>query len=80
MKMNGGLSVHHKGGIVSSKWLSKKGHANDPNNIVSICDDCHNKEHEKAKAEGIDSSQVTPEGDKGNPRRDHGLPDAHPKH
>lgn len=76
---NGGLGVHHKGGIASSKWLSKKGHSNDPNNIVSICMHCHDKEHQKARREGTDSSQVTPEGDKGNPRRDKGLPDAEPK-
>jgi 5-methylcytosine-specific restriction endonuclease McrA len=59
-----GLSVHHKGGIVESKWLSKKGHANDPNNIVSICERCHDRLHEKAREEGVDSSQVKPEGDK----------------
>ncbi len=76
---NGGIGVHHKGGIVESKWLSKQGHSNTPANIVSICASCHDKEHQKAKAEGVDSSQVTPEGDKGNPRRDKGLPDADPK-
>lgn len=71
---NQGLGVHHKGGIVESKWLAKKGHANDPNNLVAICGNCHDKEHEKARAEGKDSSQVTPEGDVGNPRRDKGKP------
>ncbi len=69
------IEVHHKGGIVESKWLSKKGHANEKDNIVTICDKCHNRIHEKAKAEGKDSSQVTPEGDKGTDR-DKGLPDA----
>ena len=75
---NGGIGVHHKGGIASSKWLSKKGHSNDPNNLVTICNRCHDKEHEEARANGEDSSQVTPEGDVGNPRRDHGKPVAQP--
>jgi 5-methylcytosine-specific restriction endonuclease McrA len=75
---NGGLSVHHKGGIVESEWLSNKGHANEENNLVSICVDCHDKEHEKAKKGGYDASQVTPKGDEGDPRRDKGLPPAHP--
>lgn len=73
------ISLHHKGGVVESKWLSKKGHSNDPNNIATICEECHNRVHEEAREKGIDSSQVLPEGDKGNPRRDHGQPDAHPK-
>lgn len=63
-KENGGLGVHHKGGVAESKWLSAKGHTNDPNNLVSICANCHDKVHEKARAEGVDSSQVTPDGDK----------------
>jgi hypothetical protein len=75
---NGGLSVHHKGGIPDSVWLSNKGHQNDVNNIVSICQTCHNKQHQEAKAKGVDSSQVTPAGDEGNPRRDKGLPPATP--
>jgi len=60
---NGGIGVHHKGGIVESKWLSKKGHSNNPNNIVTICNRCHDQLHQKARAEGRDSSQVEPEGD-----------------
>lgn len=72
------LSLHHKGGIVASKWLSRKGHHMDPNNIVTLCMSCHDAIHEQARRDGDDSSQVTPEGDKGT-RRDHGLPDAHPK-
>lgn len=70
---NGGLGVHHKGGIVESKWLSKKGHANEENNLVSICGRCHDKEHNRARAMGVDSSQVTPAGDVGT-KRDHGKP------
>jgi len=58
------LSLHHKGGIVASKWLSKKGHKLDPNNIATICSNCHDAIHNAAREEGIDSSQVTPEGDK----------------
>lgn len=64
MEKNGGLGVHHKGGIPESKWLSKKGHANDPNNLVSICHDCHDDVHEEARENGTDSEQVKPEGDK----------------
>lgn len=72
----GGLQVHHKGGIVESKWLSKKGHANEPNNIVTICAKGHDEIHNKAREDGVDSGQVTPSGDKGDKRRDKGLPDA----
>jgi hypothetical protein len=72
----GGIEVHHKGGIVESKWLSQKGHANEPNNIVTICAKGHDEIHNKARKDGVDSGQVTPSGDKGDPRRDHGLPDA----
>jgi hypothetical protein len=79
-KENGGIGIHHKGGIVESKWLSAKGHSNDPNNLVTICNSCHDEEHEKARADGVDSSQVTAKGDKGNPRRDHGKPVAQPGH
>jgi hypothetical protein len=74
------LTMHHKAGIVESRWLSKKGHENTPNNLVTICENCHDLLHEEARAEGIDSSQVLPEGDKGT-KRDHGdLPVAHPDH
>jgi len=73
-----GITVHHKGGIVESEWLSQKGHKNDPNNIVTLCGKAHDEIHEKAKREGVDSEQVTPEADKGT-KRDHGLPDAKPE-
>lgn len=63
------LSLHHKGGIVKSKWLSKKGHSNDPNNIAVICDKCHDDIHEEAREDGDDSSQVKPEGDKQSDQR-----------
>lgn len=58
------LGLHHKGGIVGSKWLSKKGHRLDLNNVVTICEKSHDEIHNKARAEGVDSSQVKPEGDK----------------
>ena len=73
-----GLSVHHVGGIVSSKWLSRQGHKNQPQNIISICEKCHDRLHNDAREEGTDSSQRTPEGDIGT-RRDHGLPVGPPK-
>lgn len=57
------LGVHHKGGIVESKWLSKKGHHNDPNNVVVMCGKCHDDIHQQAKKEGVDASQVKPAGD-----------------
>ena len=57
------ISVHHKGGIVDSEWLSQKGHHNDENNLVTICVDCHNKLHNEARSKGTDSSQVKPSGD-----------------
>jgi 5-methylcytosine-specific restriction endonuclease McrA len=64
------LTVHHKGGIIESKWLDTKGHQNDPNNIVTLCTDCHDDIHEKARKEGVDSSQKTAAGDKGDPKHD----------
>ncbi len=57
------ITVHHKGGIVESKWLDTKGHTNDPNNIVTLCVDCHDDIHNKARKEGDDASQVKPSGD-----------------
>ena len=60
VEAKGGLSVHHKGGIVESKWLLKKGHHNAPNNIVTICGACHDRVHNKAREEGVDSSQADP--------------------
>jgi len=76
---NGGLGVHHRGGIVASKWLSRQGHQNKPANIVSICNSCHDRLHEKARAEGNDSSQVLPEGDEGTKRDKGDRPVAHPE-
>ncbi len=72
---NGGLGVHHVGGIVTSERTSEAGHENKMNNIVSICERCHDREHQRAKANGEDASQVTPKGDRGT-KRDKGLPPA----
>lgn len=46
------IGVHHKGGIPDSAWLKKKGHRNDLNNMVTICDECHDDVHEEAREEG----------------------------
>lgn len=73
---NGGIGVHHLGGIVDSKKASRMGHKNILENIQTICDDCHDREHAEARAKGQDSSQVLPSGDRGDPRRDHGQPKA----
>lgn len=61
---NGGLQVHHKGGIVESRWLSNKGHRNVRNNIVTLCSRAHDEIHTRAKREGVDSSQIQPSADK----------------
>lgn len=50
------LSLHHKGGIPASKWLVNKGHSNDPNNLVVICNHCHDAIHQEARDEGLDNS------------------------
>lgn len=73
------LTVHHVGGIVTSVRTSKLGHRNVDRNFVILCEGCHDQLHQDARKKGIDSSQVLPEGDKGTDR-DHGQPDAHPKH
>lgn len=67
----GGLTLHHKGGIVESEWLSKKGHRNEKVNLVTLCEQCHDRVHGKARAAGNDSSQVTAQADAGT-RRDEG--------
>ena len=52
------LSLHHKGGIFASTWLRAKGHASTPNNLVTMCNPCHDAIHDEARAQGIDSSQA----------------------
>ena len=58
------LIVHHKGGIVRSERLSEMGHRNVPQNIVTVCEKCEDAQHEQARRDGVDASQVEPEGDK----------------
>ncbi len=47
------LTLHHKGHLQNpvSKWLSKKGHSNDPNNLVVVCGECHDGIHEEDRKE-----------------------------
>ena len=48
------LSVHHKGGtpnLVSRALRSNKGHSNDPSNIVTVCEECHDDAHEEQNDE-----------------------------
>jgi 5-methylcytosine-specific restriction endonuclease McrA len=70
-KQNGGLGVHHLGGIAKTPKLSGMGHRNILANVVSCCQTCHNKWHVAARARGDDASQVLPRGDVGSDR-DHG--------
>ncbi len=70
---HGGLEVHHKGGVVESDWLSKKGHKNEKQNLVTLCHKAHDEIHGRARADGVDSSQVTAQRDVGT-RRDEGKP------
>lgn len=72
------IGPHHKSGIITSKWASKKGHTNTLNNLATLCKNCHNKAHTEAREQGIDSSQVLAEGDIGT-RHDKGQPLATPK-
>lgn len=58
------LTLHHKGGIVASEWLSKQGHKTQAANVSVLCDACHDAIHQEARKKGIDSSQVQPIGDK----------------
>lgn len=57
------VEVHHKGGVVESRWLSRMGHRSIPENLVTVCGPCHDRVHGRAREEGVDSSQVTPEAD-----------------
>lgn len=58
-----GLTVHHRGGIVDSKKADEMGHRTTQENLEILCEGDHDKDHEEARDQGIDSSQVTPEGD-----------------
>lgn len=46
------LGIHHKGGIVESKWLSKQGHQNKASNLVTICDKPDDPKNAELKADG----------------------------
>jgi len=70
---HGGLEVHHKGGVVESEWLSKKGHKNEKQNLVTLCHKAHDEIHDRARRDGVDSGQVTPVADVGT-YRDDGKP------
>lgn len=72
------LTVHHKGGAVTSRWISRIGHRNQPNALAVVCHPCHDAIHDEARAEGVDSSQVLAEADQGT-EHDHGQPLANPK-
>lgn len=67
----GGLELHHKGGVVESEWLSKKGHKNEPNNLVTVCHQAHDEIHGRARAAGVDSTQTLAAADVGT-RHDRG--------
>jgi len=58
------LGVHHKGGIVDSGRMSALGHRSVLENLVTLCERCHGDIHDDARSRGVDSSQITPEGDK----------------
>lgn len=58
------IGLHHKGGIVDSKKLDKMGHEMTEQNLAVLCEKCHDAIHQMARKKGIDSSQVTPEGDR----------------
>lgn len=72
------LAVHHKAGAVTSKYISRMGHKNVPAALAVVCHSCHDAIHDQARAEGVDASQVMPEGDIGTDR-DKGLPVAQPE-
>lgn len=48
------LGVHHKGGLKNpvSAWLHSKGKSNALNNLVTICNGCHNAVHEEDRDAG----------------------------
>jgi hypothetical protein len=65
------------GGIVDSPEAAKKGHRLTRDNVVTLCATCHDKMHQKARKDGVDSSQVTAEADVGT-KYDHGKPVVEP--
>lgn len=64
---NGGLEVHHKGGVENptSRWLKKAGHLNLPDNLVTLCHRAHDEVHDRDRAvtaEREDGSDAAEEG------------------
>jgi cytochrome c553 len=48
------LSVHHKAGTPNlvSRAMRRKGHSNDPNNLVTVCAGCHDDVHQEDRDAG----------------------------
>lgn len=55
----GGLTVHHRGGIITSQRMIELGHRNLPENLATVCSQAHDWMHDEARREGIDADQVT---------------------
>lgn len=56
----GGLQVHHKAGaknLVSARLL-KKGHSNDPTNLVTLCEKAHDAIHDKDRRVGVEMAKA----------------------
>jgi len=68
------LGPHPIRGIVAAPRLSRLGHRNKISNLTALCRHCHDALHEEARAEGVDSSQITPRGDEGTDRDIPGKP------
>jgi 5-methylcytosine-specific restriction endonuclease McrA len=53
-KANGGISIHHKGGVENpnSPRLEAMGKENKPENLVTLCVNCHDGIHERDRARG----------------------------
>lgn len=49
---SGGLGVHHKGGLDNppSAWLRQMGKRNTAQNLVVLCESCHNDVHDADRA------------------------------
>jgi anaerobic selenocysteine-containing dehydrogenase len=48
------LSIHHKAGAPNlvSKAMRKQGHSNDPKNLATICQKCHDDIHDEDREAG----------------------------
>lgn len=72
-KENGGLSIHHKNQHITAPKERMKGmlaieqgRKNDPSQIVAICATCHDKIHQKDRAEfgGEDAGEAEKKGER----------------